>query len=188
MRSRKTSYLNISRFNQYVAYKAASTSPIDLVLVSVTAEANDKATKATFFKIRSICPLSGVKAEQPCKRALPGQCHNCQSYGHSFRHCFNPARCVECLGNHGTAQCTCNKGTDGRPTCILSKQKGHTANYLECPRAPKKAPPPEKAVPHRAPARAVSSTLSYARAAAGPRSVPTVGKQHQTSAADEQTI
>ncbi|GBP63381.1 hypothetical protein EVAR_56492_1 [Eumeta japonica] len=40
------------------------------------------------------------------------------------------------------------------------------------------------AKPRRAPARAVSSTLSYACAAAGPRSVPPAGKQNQTSAAD----
>ncbi|GBP84189.1 Nucleic-acid-binding protein from transposon X-element [Eumeta japonica] len=49
-----------------------SREPLDLVLVSGTAEANDKATKAAFFKIRSVCSLSGVKAEQPRKRALPG--------------------------------------------------------------------------------------------------------------------
>ncbi|GBP25702.1 Nucleic-acid-binding protein from transposon X-element [Eumeta japonica] len=102
-----------------------------------TSEANDKATKAAFFKIRSVCSLSGVKAEQPRKRALPGQCHNCQSYGHSSRHCYHSARCVKCLGDHGTAQCTRNKDTDGPPACVLCKQKGHTANYLGCPRAPK---------------------------------------------------
>ncbi|GBP68225.1 Nucleic-acid-binding protein from transposon X-element [Eumeta japonica] len=65
---------------------------------------NDKATKAAFFQIRSVCSLSGIKAEQLRKRALPGQCHNCQSYGHSSRHCFDSARCVKCLGNHGTVQ------------------------------------------------------------------------------------
>ncbi|GBP97660.1 Nucleic-acid-binding protein from transposon X-element [Eumeta japonica] len=146
--------------------------PLDLVLVSGTAEANDKATKAAFFKIRSVCSLSGVKAEQPRKRALPGQCHNCQSYGHSSRYCYHSARCVKCLGDHGTAQCTRNKDTDGPPACVLCKQKGHTANYLGCPRAPKRPPPPEKAVPRRAPARAVSAAFSYARAAAGPRNAP----------------
>ncbi|GBP44703.1 Nucleic-acid-binding protein from transposon X-element [Eumeta japonica] len=156
--------------------------PLDLVLVSGTAEANDKATKAAFFKIRSVCSLSGVKAEQPRKRALPGQCHNCQSYGHLSRYCFRSARCVKCLGDHGTAQCTRNKDTDGPPACVLCKQKGHTANYLGCPRAPKRAPPPEKAAPCRAPARAVSSTLSYARAAAGPRNAPPAAKNNPTSA------
>ncbi|GBP59825.1 Nucleic-acid-binding protein from transposon X-element [Eumeta japonica] len=158
--------------------------PLDLVLVSGTAEANDKATKAAFFKIRSVCSLSGVKAEQPRKRALPGQCHNCQSYGHSSRHCFHSARCVKCLGDHGTAQCTRNKDTDGPPACVLCKQKGHTANYLGCPRAPKRPPPPEKAVPRRAPTRPVSSTLSYARAAAGPRNAPPAAKNIATSADD----
>ncbi|GBP07603.1 Nucleic-acid-binding protein from transposon X-element [Eumeta japonica] len=158
--------------------------PLDLVLVSGTAEANDKATKAAFFKIRSVCSLSGVKAEQPRKRALPGQCHNCQSYGHSSRHCFHSARCVKCLGDHGTAQCTRNKDTDGPPACVLCKQKGHTANYLGCPRAPKRAPPPEKAAPRRAPARAVLSTLTYARAAAGPRNAPPAAKNNSTSADD----
>ncbi|GBP19273.1 Nucleic-acid-binding protein from transposon X-element [Eumeta japonica] len=123
--------------------------PLDLVLVSGTAEANDKTTKAAFFKIRSVCFLSGVKAEHPHKRALPGQCHNCQFYGHSSRHCLNPARCVKCLGNHGTAQCTHNRDTDGPPACVLCKQKGHTANYLGCPRAPKRAHPPEKVAPRR---------------------------------------
>ncbi|GBO99771.1 Nucleic-acid-binding protein from transposon X-element [Eumeta japonica] len=158
--------------------------PLDLVLVSGTAEANDKATKAAFFKIRSVCSLSGVKAEQPRKRALPGQCHNCQSYGHSSRHCYHSARCVKCLGDHGTAQCTRNKDTDGPPACVLCKQKGHTANYLGCPRAPKRPPPPEKAVPRRAPARAVSATFSYARAAAGPRNAPPAAKNIATSADD----
>ncbi|GBP50498.1 Nucleic-acid-binding protein from transposon X-element [Eumeta japonica] len=148
-----------------------SSEPLDLVLISGTAEANDRATKATFFQIRSVCFLSGIKAEQLRKRALPGQCHNCQSYGHSSRHCFNPACCVKCLGNHGTAQCTRNKDRDGLPACVLCKQKGHTANYLGCPRAPKRAALP------RSPTRAVSSTLSDARAAAGPRSVSPAVKQ-----------
>ncbi|GBP77769.1 Nucleic-acid-binding protein from transposon X-element [Eumeta japonica] len=104
--------------------------PLDLVLVSGTAEANDKATKAAFFKI-SVCSLSGVKAEQPRKRALPGQCHNCQSYGHS------------------------------RSTRLCPMQtKGHTANYLGCPRAPKEPHRPRGRAVARP--RAVSATLSYA--------------------------
>ncbi|GBP36166.1 hypothetical protein EVAR_4310_1 [Eumeta japonica] len=42
--------------------------PLVLIFVSGTAETNDKATKAAFFKIRIVCSLSGVKAEQPRKR------------------------------------------------------------------------------------------------------------------------
>ncbi|GBP70853.1 hypothetical protein EVAR_53517_1 [Eumeta japonica] len=49
---------------------------LDLVLVSGTAKANDKATKADFFKIKSVCSLSGIKMEQSHKHALPGHCYN----------------------------------------------------------------------------------------------------------------
>ncbi|GBP78568.1 hypothetical protein EVAR_61579_1 [Eumeta japonica] len=59
-------------------------------------------------------------------------------------HGFNPALCVKCLGNHGTPQCTRSKDTDGPLTFVLCNQKGHTANYLGCLRAPKRASPPEK--------------------------------------------
>ncbi|GBP10177.1 hypothetical protein EVAR_77580_1 [Eumeta japonica] len=91
------------------------------VLVCSTAETNDKATKAAFFKIKSVLSLSEIKAEQPLKRALPAQ----------YRR---------------------NKDTDSLPACVLSKQKGDKANYIGCPRAPKRVPPPEKAAPRRAPA------------------------------------
>ncbi|GBP67611.1 Nucleic-acid-binding protein from transposon X-element [Eumeta japonica] len=61
---------------------------LDLVLVSGTAEANDKATKAAFFKIRSVCPLRRQSGAAPQTR-LTRQCHNCQSYGHSSRYCYH---------------------------------------------------------------------------------------------------
>ncbi|GBP07111.1 hypothetical protein EVAR_90648_1 [Eumeta japonica] len=70
-----------------------------------------------------VCSLSGVKAEQPANAPYPGSV--CQSYGHSSRYCYHSARCVKCLGDHGTAQCTRNKDTDGPPACVLCKQKGH---------------------------------------------------------------
>ncbi|GBP78724.1 hypothetical protein EVAR_65468_1 [Eumeta japonica] len=126
--------------------------PLDLVLVSGTAEANDKATKVAFLKIRSVCLLSGVKAEQPRKRALSGQCHNCQLRAR-VRHCFNPARCIKCLGDHGTAQCTRNKNTDGPPACVLSKQKATRSITWDARVLQKEPPPPEAAAPRRAPAR-----------------------------------
>ncbi|GBP85472.1 hypothetical protein EVAR_64770_1 [Eumeta japonica] len=61
-----------------------------------------------------------------------------------------------CLGNHGTAQCTSNKETDRLLACVVYKEKGHMANYLGCPRVPKKALPPVKAALRQAPMRAVS--------------------------------
>ncbi|GBP55024.1 hypothetical protein EVAR_46320_1 [Eumeta japonica] len=59
--------------------------------------------------------------------------------------------------------------TDGPPACVLCKQKGHTANYLDA-RAPKD-PPSQKPSAYR---RAVSATFSYAerrldRVTPGPR-------------------
>ncbi|GBP61934.1 hypothetical protein EVAR_44990_1 [Eumeta japonica] len=77
------------------------------------------------------------------------------------------------------------KDTDDPPACVLCKQKGHTANYLRCPRAAKRAPRPEEDALHRALTRAFSTTLSYARAAAGPNSVPLTAKQNQSSAEED---
>ncbi|GBP57113.1 Nucleic-acid-binding protein from transposon X-element [Eumeta japonica] len=127
----------------------------------------------------------GIKVELPHKRSSPGQCHNCQLYGHSSKNCFRKARCVKCLGDHGTAACTRNKETDGPPACVLCNTSGHTANYLGCPRAaPKKYPTPsrnnrdnnshpnDKAAPRRAPARAVSKNATYANVTAGRRKDP----------------
>ncbi|GBP68748.1 hypothetical protein EVAR_99018_1 [Eumeta japonica] len=75
------------------------------------------------------------------------------------------------------------QGTDGPPACVLCKSSGHTANYLGCPRAPKREnahsninnnktlPPPVK--PRRAERpRAVTQNLSYAKATAGLRKDP----------------
>ncbi|GBP07031.1 hypothetical protein EVAR_4452_1 [Eumeta japonica] len=151
----------------------------------IAQQTNNKATKAVFFKIKSVCSLSGIIAEQPRKRALPGQRYNCQSYGHSSKHRFNPARCVKCLGNHSTAQCTRNKDIDGPPACVLCKQKGHTVNYLGYPRAPKRAPPPKK--PRRA-ERARAHVLNNSKFR--PRSGwttqrPPAAKQNQTSTTDD---
>ncbi|GBP02286.1 hypothetical protein EVAR_85392_1 [Eumeta japonica] len=115
---------------------APNTEPIPnprLVLVSGT-EANDKA-KPPSSKSGRMLPLRRQSGAAR-KRALPGQCTTASPTG------TRPVtaiilRCVKCLGDHGTAQCTRNKDTDGPPACVLCKQKGHTANYLGCPRAPK---------------------------------------------------
>ncbi|GBP44070.1 hypothetical protein EVAR_85224_1 [Eumeta japonica] len=53
-------------------HSAARNHRLYLVLVSGTAEANDKATKAAFFKIRGAYAPSGVKAEQPANAPYPG--------------------------------------------------------------------------------------------------------------------
>ncbi|GBP21788.1 hypothetical protein EVAR_10967_1 [Eumeta japonica] len=70
-------------------------------------------------------------------------------YGHSSKNCFQLARCVKCLGDHGTAACTRNKDTDGPPACVLCKSSGHTANYLSCSRAPKRKITQKNKIPLR---------------------------------------
>ncbi|GBP18270.1 hypothetical protein EVAR_9113_1 [Eumeta japonica] len=51
--------------------------------------------------------------------ATKRQCFNCQFYEHSSKNCYQRARCVKCLGDHGTAACTRNKDTDGSPACVF---------------------------------------------------------------------
>ncbi|GBO99313.1 hypothetical protein EVAR_100861_1 [Eumeta japonica] len=87
--------------------------------------------------------------------------------------------CSQNLPVHATYA---HKDTNGPSACVLCKQKDHTANYIGCPRAPKRALPRED---RAAPARAFSNTLGYARAAAGPCSVPPAAKQNQPSTADD---
>ncbi|GBP70011.1 Nucleic-acid-binding protein from transposon X-element [Eumeta japonica] len=129
-----------------------------------------------FYNVKAVCSLTGIKVEQLHKKSIPGQCFHCQLYGHSSKNCYQQARCVKCLGDHGTTACTRNKDTDGPLACILCKSAGHAANYLGCPRAPKrkstlnnnkKALPPVQTAPRRAPARALKDNLSYAKATAG---------------------
>ncbi|GBP56354.1 hypothetical protein EVAR_43293_1 [Eumeta japonica] len=79
--------------------------------------------------------LSGVKVEQPHKKSIPGQCFNCQMYGHSSKTVSN-ARCVKCLGDHGTAACTRNTQT-GRPPVSFVNHPPH-GQLLRLSRAPKR--------------------------------------------------
>ncbi|GBP60377.1 hypothetical protein EVAR_91413_1 [Eumeta japonica] len=104
------------------------------------------------------------------------------------------ARCVKCLDDHGTTACTRKKDTDGPPAWVLRKSVGHTANYLSCSRAPKrkptlnnnkKAPPPVQTAPHRAPARAGTENLSYAKAMAGPHKDPPTNSAPITSPSED---
>ncbi|GBP17298.1 hypothetical protein EVAR_17787_1 [Eumeta japonica] len=69
--------------------------------------------------------------------------------------------------------------TDGPPACVLCKQKGHTANYLGRPRAPRRTPPVTKATLRQESASALSNTLSYVGVAEGARSVSPAIKFNQ---------
>lgn len=89
-------------------YKKQTTKVhLDLVLVSLPLTAESKA----IYNITTLCNLSGIKVEVPHTRGAPGQCHNCQTYGHAAKNCDLPPRCVKCLtSGHSTANCTRGKG------------------------------------------------------------------------------
>lgn len=91
------------------------------------------------FKIKSVCQLTGIKVALPYYRGIPGQCHNCQFYGHSAKNCHARPRCVKCVDDHATRDCP-RKVPDPEvpPSCILCLTQGHPANYRGCPRAPRK--------------------------------------------------
>ncbi|GBP31284.1 hypothetical protein EVAR_31409_1 [Eumeta japonica] len=140
---------------------------LDLVLVTSNTTDLNNTTKHSFYNIKAVCSLTGIKVDQPHKKSIPGQCFNCQFYGHSSENYFQRARCVKCLGDHGTAASTRNKDTDGPPAGVLCKSSGHTANYLGCPLSSKRKintinnnninPPPIRA-PLAPPAQAAPST------------------------------
>ncbi|GBP43069.1 Nucleic-acid-binding protein from transposon X-element [Eumeta japonica] len=50
----------------------------------------DKSEKAKdiFKNLSKICGLSGIRAEAPYSRGMPGQCHRCQIYGHTAANCY----------------------------------------------------------------------------------------------------
>jgi hypothetical protein len=131
-------------------------SPLDLTLVILDLTPEGKA----IFQVKAICHISGIKIEVPHKRGMPGQCHNCQLYGHAARNCFARARCVKCLGDHATPDCPRPRIPDpaSPPSCVLCGTQGHTANYRGCPRAPRKqtGPSPRN---NRAPRPATATAI-----------------------------
>ncbi|KAA5615366.1 hypothetical protein F3H11_34940, partial [Pseudomonas aeruginosa] len=80
----------------------------DMVLVALEATPEGKKIASC---LRTVCGLSGVTVEAPYKRGTPGQCHRCQLYGHSARNCNARPRCVKCLDDHATTDCSRVKET-----------------------------------------------------------------------------
>jgi hypothetical protein len=131
-------------------------SPLDLVLVILDLTPEGREIMTTNLVV---CHISGLKVEHPRKRNTPGQCHNCQLYGHSARNCFARARCVKCLGDHATPECPRPQIPDpaNPPSCVLCGAVGHTANYRGCPRAPRKPLGKPARAQNSAPARSAPS-------------------------------
>ncbi|GBP03449.1 Probable RNA-directed DNA polymerase from transposon BS [Eumeta japonica] len=103
----------------------------------------DKSEKAKDIhkNLSKICGLSGIWAEAPYRRGMPGQCHRCQLYGHAAANCYAQPRCVKCKVPHWTKECERTKEAGEKPSCCDCGQS-HTANYGGCPFAPKPRPVP----------------------------------------------
>lgn len=130
--------------------------PYEMVLVILDLSPAGKA----IFNLRTVNNLSGLSVEAPYRKSNLSQCHRCQLYGHSARNCHARPRCVKCLGDHGTPDCSRTPGAPEPPSCVLCGAEGHTANYRGCPKAPKGA---SKRVAQRQPER-YPPTPQYSRA------------------------
>lgn len=89
------------------------------------------------FKVSSLAHQA-VKWEY-FRRSSVFQCHNCQRFGHTSRHCGFEYRCVKCDTSHKPGECPRTKDPTvkeaSRPHCVNcgERGKGHTANFRGCP-------------------------------------------------------
>lgn len=101
-----------------------SRQPLPLFFVDLDpAEINNE-----IFHLKNLLHTK-ISVEEPHKRHELIQCTNCQDYGHSKTYCAHPPRCVRCIGQHLTTNCTQPK--DQPPTCTLCGGN-HTASYRGC--------------------------------------------------------
>jgi hypothetical protein len=104
-----------------------SKKPLPLVLVEVPKD------KGAIFELKAVCHLS-VTVERPHKKGAPSQCHRCQRFHHSQRHCHALPKCVKCGESHDTH--SCEKTNDDAAKCA-NCGGAHTASYRGCPRFPR---------------------------------------------------
>jgi hypothetical protein len=104
-----------------------SKKPLPLVLVEVPKD------KGAIFELKAVCHLS-VTVERPHKKGTPSQCHRCQRFHHSQRHCHALPKCVKCGESHDTH--SCEKTNEDAAKCA-NCGGAHTASYREGPRFPR---------------------------------------------------
>ncbi|UYV79488.1 hypothetical protein LAZ67_17002858, partial [Cordylochernes scorpioides] len=99
----------------------------ELPLIQVTLPKTPK--NKDIYNITDICDMKcRVEAYRAPKG--PGQCHRCQSFGHSKFECRETPKCVKCGENHFTSECS--KQKEVLPKCA-NCQGQHTANWRGCP-------------------------------------------------------
>lgn len=97
-------------------------------LVKVLLPRNEK----HIYNASAICHLI-VKIEAQKPKAVRGQCHNCQQFGHAANRCMADPKCVKCDGNHHFNHC--QKPPTEKPVCT-NCGGDHPANYGGCPKHP----------------------------------------------------
>lgn len=99
-------------------------SPIYMVILKnkiTTKQLNTQCNILHYTKIRW--------ANYENKRALI-QCKRCQEWGHATSNCFSKPRCVKCIENHLTNECT--QTERDKVQCCNCRGK-HPANSVNCP-------------------------------------------------------
>ena len=94
-------------------------------------------TKAEIYEVKILCGLS-VKVEKPHKPKDAAQCHRCQRFHHSQRHCRAEHRCVKCGAGHQTSDCDKQRKQAPNSANCGGPQ---TASYKGCPRLSKPQQP-----------------------------------------------
>lgn len=98
--------------------------PIPICAVTLTK--NEKAKH--IYSLENLCYCKITIEPRRKTRDIP-QCTRCQRFSHTKNYCHLSPRCVKCLGDHLTNQCTQNK--DIKPRCVNCEGQ-HTANYRGC--------------------------------------------------------
>jgi hypothetical protein len=101
--------------------------PLPLVLVEVPKD------KGQIFQLKTVCHLI-ISVERPHKKGTPSQCHKCQRFHHSQRHCHAQPKCVKCGESHESR--ACQKTREAAAKCANCGGP-HTASYRGCPRFPR---------------------------------------------------
>jgi hypothetical protein len=90
---------------------------------------NSASEKQKFEAISNLCGLT-VTLEPFKPTPGPPQCKKCQRFGHTFKTCGMPARCVRCGEAHSHTQCEVAKPA---PATCANCNGDHPANFRGCP-------------------------------------------------------
>jgi hypothetical protein len=89
-------------------------------------------TAVTIRSIRYVCFTKATLIKYKRNNGHLTQCFRCQTYGHAAANCQRAPRCVKCVGNHTTSDCT--KKERETPAKCAGCGGDHPANYKNCPR------------------------------------------------------